>query len=434
METAAAYTDQPAQGTAPDAGQRPSDQRSTEQRPSDRPSPEQRPADQHPAQRTPGAAETRPATLAGRPAPTTKGTSGQSSPTPKSAAPQAGTPKPTAAPAGTGTKGTNGQSNTTTGAPGSGSGNLGSAAGPSAGMQVNGKQGPTKALYVVQLDPPPGASAPFKLCVVQAADAMQKSVDVLGFGRSDPPPPPNNGKTPDKVQAAAVEGSGKGVDLYKQQVASAGARQDSMVDMDAQVDGTAQMIAAEQAQTLYKIQHIRNELQVALDSVGTKKLKAPQEAKLMDHLEAAVTKVHDLVKTAQDVNSGAAGGGSGSGSSGGGAAGGGAAGGAGAAQQAAAGGGLGSMLPMLAMLPMALMPMLGQLPELLGKKDDEDEEDDDEAPPSQPAPGPAPTATDPTAPAPSGAAPPQGGAPQNPAPSGPQTEIPYGPTTPNQQV
>jgi hypothetical protein len=217
-----------------------------------------------------------------------------------------------------------------------------------------------------------------------------------------------------------MPGSGKGVELYKQQVSSASARQDSLVDMDSQVDGTSQVVAAEQAQTLLKIVHIEGDLNAALLTVASKKLSSTEAAAVMDHIAAAVVKVDEVVTAAQDVNVGAAGGGSGSGGSGGGGTGG-AAGAAGAAA-----GGLGSMLPMLAMLPMALMPMLGQLPELLGQDEPE----------GQPAPSAQVAASDPTAPAPPGGATPTPG--ENPAPNpgstDPQNNIPYGPTTPSKQV
>ncbi|MGW5387316.1 hypothetical protein [Nocardia sp. NPDC003963] len=267
--------------------------------------------------------------------------------------------------------------------------------------------------------------------IADAENAMQQSVDILGFGRSDPPPAPRGGQMPAKVQAAYMPGAGKGVDLYKQQVFSAGARQDSLVDMDAQVDGTSQVVAAEQAQTLLKITHIESDLNAALLTVATKKLKSAEAAAVMDHIAAAVVKVDEVVTAAQDVNTGAAGGGSSGGSGGGGAGA-----GAGGAAAGAAGGGLGSMLPMLAMLPMALMPMLGQLPELLGqKKDDEDKENED-APAGQPAPAAAGPPSDPTAAGPPvGAAPTPGeNAPQNPGQPNPQNEIPYGPTSPSKQV
>ncbi|WP_328391713.1 hypothetical protein [Nocardia sp. NBC_00416] len=316
--------------------------------------------------------------------------------------------------------------------PESGPGAPGSAGDAGGGMQIRGGTGPTKPYYeikLVRLPKHPTVNA----FIGDAEVAMQKSVNVLGFGRSDPPPAPMNGKTPDKVQAATLQGSGKGLDLYKQQVSSAGTRQDSMVDMDTQVDGTSRMVAAEQAQTLFTIQHIEAELNTALSSVSAKKLTHAEEATVMDHIAAAVKKVHDTVQAAQDVNVGAAGGDSGSGGSSGGGTSAGAAGGA----AGGADGGLGSMLPMLAMLPMALLPMLGQLPELLGQKDDKDEEDkeDGEAPPSEPAPSPGPAPTDPTASAPGGAtAPPGDTPPQNPAPGTPQGEIPYGPTSPSKQV
>ncbi|MET8797770.1 hypothetical protein ABZV91_15195 [Nocardia sp. NPDC004568] len=308
-----------------------------------------------------------------------------------------------------------------------------SADGPAAegGSLVSERAGPAKPLHTVELVRMKADSETNDIVnklIADAEDAMQKSVDVLGFGRSDPPPPPRGGIMPIKVQAADMPGSGKGVELYKQQVVSASARQDSLVDMDAQVDGTSQMVAAEQAQTLLKILHIESDLNAALLTVAPKKLSSSEAAAVMDHIAAAVVKVNEVVTAAQDVNVGAAGGGGGSGSGGSGAGGTGAAGAAGA-------NGLGSMLPMLAMLPMALMPMLGQLPELLGQKKDEEGEDEDEVEsrPAPPAPGPA---SDPTVAAPpTGAAPAPGeNAPAAPGSTDPQNNIPYGPTSPSKQV
>lgn len=297
------------------------------------------------------------------------------------------------------------------------------AAETSGGLQVISAPGGSKPFYrisLVRLPDEPDVNA----FIESAEQAMQKSVDILGFGRTDPPPPPKSGKTPDKVLAAHLPGSGNGFEQYQQQVMSAGTRQDSMVDMDAQVGGTSQRVAAEQAQTLFAIQHIEADLNAALRSVRGKKLSATQQAAIFDHIAAAVTAVHDKVKAAQDTNIDAAGGSSGGGGSGGG----GAAGAAGAAMGNAMGG-IGSMLPMLAMLPMALMPML---PELLDQKDKDEEEG--EAPPSEPAPaGSGPTPIDPTAP--QGASPTPGeSAPPNTPPGAPQTDIPYGPTPPSNQV
>ncbi|MFQ6226331.1 hypothetical protein [Nocardia sp. NPDC002869] len=299
-------------------------------------------------------------------------------------------------------------------------------------LPATGRSGPAKPLHKVKLVRMKVGSETNSIVnnfIADAEDTMQKSVDVLGFGRSDPPPPPRGGRTPIKVQAANMPGWGKGVELYKQQVSSASARQDSLVDMDAQVDGTSQVVAAEQAQTLLKIVHIEGDLNAALLTVASKKLSSAEAAAVMDHIATAVVKVNEVVTAAQDVNVGAAGGGSGSGRSGSGGSAGGATGAAGAA------GGLGSMLPMLAMLPMALMPMLGQLPELLGQKEDKDKdgEDEPEGRPAPSAPGPA---SDPTAPLPPGGATPTPG--ENPAPNpgstDPQNNIPYGPTTPSKQV
>lgn len=297
------------------------------------------------------------------------------------------------------------------------------------GLLVSERSGPAKPLHTVELVRMKANSETNTLVnnfIARAEDTMQKSVDVLGFGRSDPPPAPRGGRMPAKIQAADMPGSGKGVELYKQQVFSASARQDSLVDMDAQVDGTSQMVAAEQAQTLLKILHIESDLNAALLTVASKKLSSSEAAAVMDHIAAAVAKVNEVVTTAQDVNVGAAGGGSGSGGSGGG--------GAGAAGAAAANG-LGSMLPMLAMLPMALMPMLGQLPELLGQKKDEDGEDED-SPESRSAPSAQVPASDPTVAAPpTGAAPTPGeNPPPNPGSTDPQNNIPYGPTSPSKQV
>ncbi|MEV0110524.1 hypothetical protein AB0H42_29885 [Nocardia sp. NPDC050799] len=298
------------------------------------------------------------------------------------------------------------------------------------GLLVTDRSGPAKPLHKVELVRMKAASETNSLVndfIADAEDTMQKSVDVLGFGRSDPPPPPRGGRTPIKVQAADMPGSGKGVELYKQQVFSASARQDSLVDMDAQVDGTSQVVAAEQAQTLLKIVHIESDLNAALLTVASKKLSSAEAAAVMDHIATAVVKVDEVVTAAQDVNVGAAGDGSGSGGSGSGGSAGGAAGAAGAAA-----GGLGSIL---SMLPIALMPMLGLLPQLVGQKEDKDK-DGEEEPEGQPAPSAQGPASDPTAPVPPGGATPTPG--ENPAPNpgstDPQNNIPYGPTTPSKQV
>lgn len=297
----------------------------------------------------------------------------------------------------------------------------GAAAGTSGGLQAISAPGGSKPFYqisLVRLPDEPDVNA----FIESAEQAMQKSVDILGFGRTDPPPPPASGKTPDKVQAANLPGSGRGFEQYQQQVMSAGARQDSMVDMDAQVGGTSQRVAAEQAQTLFAIQHIEADLNAALRSVRGKKLNAAQQAAIFDHIAAAVTAVHDKVSAAQDTNIDAAGGGSGAGGSGGGTAT-----QAGAAMGNAASG-IGSMVPMLAM---SVMPMLS---EFLSQKDKDEE--DEAAPPSEPAPSPGgPTPIDPTAPqgaspTPGETAPPNGNTP----PGTPQTDIPYGPTPPSKQV
>ncbi|MFI1461021.1 hypothetical protein [Nocardia carnea] len=317
---------------------------------------------------------------------------------------------------------TTGTPTAATAQPASGSG---TAAGTSGGLQAISAPGGSKPFYqisLVRLPDEPDVNA----FIDSAEQAMQKSVDILGFGRTDPPPPPASGKTPDKVQAANLPGSGRGVEQYQQQVMSASARQDSMVDMDAQVGGTSQRVAAEQAQTLFAIQHIEADLNAALRSVRGKKLNAAQQAAIFDHIAAAVTAVHDKVSAAQDTNIDAAGGSSGAGGPGGT----GAAGQAGAAMGNAMGG-IGSMLPMLAMLPMALMPML---PELLGQKD-KDEEEEGEGPPSEPAPSPGgPTPIDPTAPQGASPTPGETAPPNGNTPGTPQTDIPYGPTPPSKQV
>ncbi|NUP26804.1 MAG: hypothetical protein HOQ44_08940, partial [Nocardia sp.] len=197
-----------------------------------------------------------------------------------------------------------------------------STAGPGAGgsdieggLLVASKDGPNKPKYTIELVRMKVESETNDLVnsfIADAEDAMQKSVDVLGFGRSDPPPPPKGGKTPDKVQAANLPGSGKGFEMYQQQVFSAGTRQDSLVDMDAQVDGTSQLVAAEQANTLLKIRHIEKDLNAALLTVASKKLTSAQAAAVMDHIAAAVAKVNEVVTSAQDVNVAAGGGGGGS--------------------------------------------------------------------------------------------------------------------------
>ncbi|NUS91950.1 MAG: hypothetical protein HOQ36_05965, partial [Nocardia sp.] len=256
-------------------GPRPGDPRPGDPRPGD-----PRPGDPRPGSPVPGSAEDRPTTLIGKRDPATG--------------------EPISA---------------STAGPGAGGSDI------EGGLLVASKEVKNKPKYTIALVLMKVESETNDLVnsfIADAEDAMQKSVDVLGFGRSDPPPPPKGGKTPDKVQAANLPGSGKGFEMYQQQVFSAGTRQDSLVDMDAQVVGTSQLVAAEQANTLLKIRHIEKDLNAALLTVASKKLTSAQAAAVMDHIAAAVAKVNEVVTSAQDVNVAAGGGGGGSGGSGGG--------------------------------------------------------------------------------------------------------------------
>lgn len=292
----------------------------------------------------------------------------------------------------------------------------------------------------VKLVRPAGASGAVTAYIAMGEAAIQTAVDLLGRGMPTPPP-----KLDDLLTTVVHDNLGKGesTKLYQETLAKVQARQTSLLIMDKQVLDTSIVMAAEQDQTLRAIIDVVALLNTRLKAFGNGDLKPAQEAKILDHVAAAVEKVYDKVSAVAELSSRMAGSGNEGGSDGKNTSGaptgtGPAQGSAPAAPQGAApvagtgaGGGLASLLPMLAMLPMALMPLVSQLPELLDQEKDEEEDDDDsdeEIPPGQPAPPP----TDPTAP-PTGATAPQGTQPA-PAPPGPAPQNPQGTPQPTPQT
>ncbi|NKY59824.1 hypothetical protein [Nocardia flavorosea] len=271
--------------------------------------------------------------------------------------------------------------------------------------------------WTVELVEPPGGSPGLLSYISMSEAAIQTAVDLLGRGMPQPPP-----KVDDLLTTVTQETLGKGEaeESYQTTLTAVQARQTSLLAMDNQVIDTSIVMAAEQDQTLRSIIGVVEHVNSVLASVGSADLKPAQEAKLMDLVGTAVEVVSAKVTAVSDLSSQMAGDsgeqGSGSGGS--------QTGGGNGNGAAPAAGGLGSIMPMLAMLPMALMPLAQMLPELLNpeEKDKEDEEGqaEEETPPGEPAPAP----TDPTAPpgattapadqpgAPAPTPPPEGTAPQ----------------------
>ncbi|WP_157224331.1 hypothetical protein [Nocardia paucivorans] len=283
--------------------------------------------------------------------------------------------------------------------------------------------------WTIKLVHPPGAAPAVTAYIALAEAAIQTAVDLLGRGMPTPPP-----KLDDLLTSVVHDNLGKGesTKLYQETLAKVQARQTSLLIMDKQVLDTSIVMAAEQDQTLRAILDVVDLLNTRLEAFGKGDLKPAQEAKILDHVAAAVEKVYDKVTAVAELSSKMAGSGNEGNSDGKNTSGTATHTGTGqgsaqgttqgvvpaAMGGAGAGGGLMSLLPVLAMLPMAIAPLAAQLPELLEnlkEKEEEDEDDsEEEIPPGQPAPPP----TDPTAP-PAGTA-----APQNtqPAPTPPANE------------
>ncbi|WP_139347990.1 hypothetical protein [Nocardia donostiensis] len=286
----------------------------------------------------------------------------------------------------------------------------------------------TGEYWTVELVRPEGASEGVLAYIALAETVIQTAVDLLGRGM--PSPPPNVDELLTSVVHESL-GAGEASKAYKKTLYTVEASQAQLQAMDEQVSKTSITVAAEQDQTLRAIKDIVAKLNTLLQAVSGVDLKPAQEVKLMDHIAAAVEAVYAKVTQVSDMNAEMAGeknGGGGS-SNGGGVPTGGATGGGGGGS----GGDLmSSLLPMLAMAPMALMPLAQLLPDLL---DPEKDKEDDKAgegeqkngapgkPGEQtPPPGDPNAPTDPNAPQ-NGATAPQG----QPGPANPEGNAPTAP-------
>lgn len=265
-----------------------------------------------------------------------------------------------------------------------------------------GDKGSSGKYWEVELVRPPGASEALLSYIALAEAAIQTAVDLLGRGMTVPPP--DVGDLLSKVTREAL-GKGKAEEAYQDTLTKVEAKQTSLLAMDTQVIDTSIVMAGEQDRTLKTIIEIVDRLNDVLTKVGGAKLKPPIENQLLELIATAIDLVYDRVLAVSEFSSEMAGDSGSNDSSGGGKEGSGGAGGGGASGGGAnALGGLGSMLPMLAMLPMSLAPMAAQLlPELLDPDKNKDEEGDEESATDEEAPEPI----DPTAP-PSGATTPEG--------------------------
>lgn len=286
--------------------------------------------------------------------------------------------------------------------------------GSGGGANQSGSGGAAKASEIT-LVRPSGASEAVLAYIGLAETVIQRAVDLLGQGM--PEPPPDVGKLLEP-QVYETLGKGKAAEKYEETLSRVEAKKTELQSMDSQVQQTSATVAAGQDKTLRKIEAITAKLNTTLEAVSGVDLKPAQETALMDHIAQAVEAVYTEVDNASQINSEMAGeksGGSGGGGQGGGGQG---------------GGGLESILPMLAMAPMALMPLATQLlPELLGQGEEEDEQKDGEQgkpgdPPADPNAPPA----DPNAPAPEGSPAPEAAAPPGEPPAEPDQPNPSSPT------
>ncbi|WP_280454754.1 hypothetical protein [Nocardia brasiliensis] len=214
---------------------------------------------------------------------------------------------------------------------------------------------------------PKGASAPLLQFIEHCESAIQRAVDLLG--RRNPSPPP---RVADLLPPMASQEPGVGVasTAYLGALSDTAAQRSSLLTMDRQVATTSGVVAAGQHQTLRQIQgdvaELNAKLQAAetgLAAAATRQSRAALESALMAAIGATVQKVCQRVSSTYQMNSQIAGNSnagqlhSGTPSAG-----------TGAGAPGAAGGGpdiMSSLLPLLAMIPMAASPLLSMVPELL---------------------------------------------------------------------
>lgn len=228
--------------------------------------------------------------------------------------------------------------------------------------------------WQVPLDPPKGASAETIKYIATAKTAIQDAVDLLG--RKAPSPLPTPGVLPRPMFESSL-GRGDAAEGYNQTLTSINARRTSLVSLDYQVAETADVVAAGKDQTLRDIQKDVAELnsviratETALQAAGTRQVRAALETALMSEVANCVQKVYARVSALYERNDQIAGNsgqtqppGQQAGTDAGGSGGGGA-------------DMLSSLLPILAMIPMAAIPLLSLLPDLLKQPDDDDTKKD----------------------------------------------------------
>ncbi|MFC9435302.1 hypothetical protein [Nocardia sp. NPDC057030] len=265
------------------------------------------------------------------------------------------------------------------------------------------KRTASKHYASVDLVPPKGASIGLVHFVGMADAAIQDAVDLLGHGVPTPPP-----DVADLLQPVVYRnlGQSEATEEYQKTISAIDARQGALLTMDRQVVTTSNVIAAEQNQTLGSIMQDVDALNAAfrnaeplLQAASNRQAKVAIEIPLMDTIAHTIQRVYARVMAVYQLNTQLAGN-SNSGTP---------QNTSPAGQQPAAGGGggpdlLSSLMPMIAMLPMAAIPLMSLLPELLKKpgdkhgKDDKDDNKahgdpataapDNSAPPADPGPPP----------------------------------------------
>ncbi|WP_280442691.1 hypothetical protein [Nocardia brasiliensis] len=214
--------------------------------------------------------------------------------------------------------------------------------------------------------------------------AIQTAVDLLG--RRNPSPPP---RVAELLQPREYRNPGNSAATtdYLGELATVGARRSSLLTMDQQVAATSVVVAAGQNQTMRLIQgdvaDLKAKLRAAepgLLAADSDKSRAALEAPLMREISATVQQVYQRVSSTYHMNTQIAGTSNGSGQMPSSA--------TGAGGAPSGGGGpdiLSSLLPLLAVIPMAATPLLSMVPELLRQHESAQAEGDKKGEPGKPA-------------------------------------------------
>ncbi|WP_069159717.1 hypothetical protein [Nocardia altamirensis] len=282
---------------------------------------------------------------------------------------------------------------------------------------------------------PKGASPRLVQFIESCSAAIQRAVAL--WGRAEPSPPPRAAQLP-PARPHQNPGDGEATIEYLDALANTGARRSELLTMDQQVATTSIVVAGGGNQALRDIQKYVDDLNAVLlaaepglVAAGTAQARATLEAPLMTEIAATVKKVFQRVSSTYGMNTQIAGESNAKNSSpslldt--------------AAGTGGAGGGpdiLSSLLPLLAMIPMAATPLLSLVPELLKQHENAQAEADKKG--AQPKPGdPAapntPKSADPAAPHANSAPPPAPGTdrPGAPAVPGDQPRRADQPATPD---